>query len=149
MSDSVEFLFAISFLLLIVSNFIQYSRNTDLSKKLKDALDKGAETEKSKSEILGIEIGDRGVIANYELSYAGPPKVEFKVTYEVDIVEVALDKLKVRATNYTSTDKVALDPSNRNGIILFLKDKWIDKNKVTLIIDDAKRREDKINQILS
>ena len=60
-----------------------------------------------------------------------------------------MDKVKVKAIDYTSTDRFAKDPKNKSAIINFLQDKWVKKKDIELIIDDSMRRDRKLQQILS
>jgi hypothetical protein len=100
----------------------------------------------SQEELVSIDVGDKAIIPNYGLTYAD--KEDFKVTYEVEILEVALDKVKVKAIDFTSTDKIGRDPQKRMGIIEFINGKWVDKKSIELVIDDQMRREKKLKQIL-
>ena len=159
MNEAAILFTSLAIIMLTIMNFIQLGRNNDLRVQLNDANNKVKEKEqekekekKIKENIFVIESGDKGIIPNYGLSYPdekNPNKpINFHVTYEVTIVEVSIDKVKVRATGYTSTDKIALEPGNKQGIINFLKDKWVNKTSLELIVDDSKRRQDKINKIL-
>ncbi len=60
-----------------------------------------------------------------------------------------MDKVKVKAIDYTSTDRFAKDPKNKSAIINFLQNKWVNKKDIELIIDDSMRRDRKLQQILS
>lgn len=108
------------------------------------------EVEKTKQyqeELVSIEIGDKAIIPNYALTRIDT-KENFEVTYEVEIVEVSTKKVKVRAVNFTSTDKFARDPKNKHSIIQFLQDKWIDRKSIELLVDEQMRRDRKLKQIL-
>ena len=105
-------------------------------------------TLKDAEELVSIEPGDKAILPDYGLQYS-ETKESFHVTYEVEVVEVSLDKVKVKAINFTSEDKIAKDPKNKLGIINFLQDKWIDKDSMQLIIDDSMRRDRKLQKILS
>ena len=60
-----------------------------------------------------------------------------------------MDKVKVKAINFTSNDKFAKDSKNKSAIINFLQDKWVNKKDIELIIDDSMRRDRKLQQILN
>lgn len=130
------------------------SKNNKLNleiKGMKDKVDsKVRELEnkiKAQEDLVSIDPGDKAILPNYGLCYDG--KDDFSVTYEIEILEVAIDKVKVKAIDYTSTDKIARDPQRRQGIIDFLDGKWVRKNEIELVVDDQMRREKKLNQILS
>lgn len=159
MNETINIIFASSILLLILGNIYQYRRNNELVKELSDANIKAANTEKSKEDILGIEPGDKGILPNYELTWTETDadgkktKTSFSVTYEVEIVEVALNQLKLKAVDVTPIDSASIkllrDPACKADVISFMQNKWISRNSVQLVVDDVKRRNDKLNQILS
>lgn len=119
-----------------------YSDTVTSVKKEKEKLDK----------LVQIEPGDSAIIPNYGLQYTDDStgeevKTSFKVTYEVEIIEVSKDKVKVKATDFTSTDSIARDPKKKQGIIDFLQDKWLDKSSIELVMDAQKRRNIKLNEL--
>lgn len=119
-----------------------YSDTVTSVKKEKEKLDK----------LVQIEPGDNAIIPNYGLQYTDDSTGEdvitsFKVTYEVEITEVAKDKVKVKANDFTSTDSIARDPKKKQGIIDFLQDKWVDKSSIELVMDAQKRRNIKLNEL--
>jgi hypothetical protein len=71
------------------------------------------------------------------------------VTYEVEIIEVSENKIKVSAYDFTSTDSFARDPTNKQNIIGFFQNQWVPKKDVELLIDKTDIRDSKIEQILS
>jgi hypothetical protein len=125
-----------------------YSKNVGLQKEManmKLTIDK---VNQAQEELVSIDPGDRAILPDYGLSHT-ETKEDFHVTYEVEILEVSVDKVKVKAIDYTSTDKFAKDPKNKSAIINFLQDKWVKKKDIELIIDDSMRRDRKLQQILS
>jgi len=146
-------LIVLSFALLISLFFIGklYSDNTNLRKEITGMISKVDEKVSQLEELVSIEPGDKAIIPNYGLCYNGGTKEEqnFKVTYEIEILEVSTDKVKVKAIDFTSTDKVGRDPQNRQGIIDFMNKKWISRKDIELVVDDQMRRDRKINQILN
>jgi len=101
--------------------------------------------EKAKEE-SPIEPGDSAILPEYGLT-SKDANQSFTVNYEVDIVEVSEDRVKVRATGYTSHDSYAKDPSNRQSIIAFMQDHWVKKRDIEIVMDDKKKRSIKLNQI--
>lgn len=111
-------------------------------------------TKQEQEELVSIDVGDKAIIPNYGLTHTSKNaskrsnKEDFQVTYEVEIVEVSTKKVKVRAVNFTSTDKFARDPKNKHSIIQFLQDKWVDRKSIELLVDEQMRRDRKLKQIL-
>jgi hypothetical protein len=112
--------------------------------KLKSEVEK---SKQDKQELISIDPGDRAIIPNYGMIQTDT-KESFRVTYEVEIVEVSVDKVKVKAIDFTSNDKFARDPKHKSAIIDFMKDKWISKRDIELIVDDSMRRDAKLQEIL-
>jgi len=140
----------LSFSVLVSLIFIGklYSSNIGLQKEManmKLTIDK---VNQAQEELVSIDPGDRAILPDYGLQQVDT-KENFHVTYEVEITEVSMDKVKVKAIDYTSTDKFAKDPKNKSSIINFLQDKWVNKKDIELIIDDSMRRDRKLQQILN
>lgn len=124
-----------------------YSRNLALQKVISNMKNEVEKTKQEQEELVSIDVGDKAIIPNYGLTHTDT-KEDFQVTYEVEIVEVSTKKVKVRAVNFTSTDKFARDPKNKHSIIQFLQDKWVDRKSIELLVDEQMRRDRKLKQIL-
>ncbi len=105
-------------------------------------------TKQDQEDLVSIDVGDRAIIPNYGLTHT-ETKEDFHVTYEVEIVEVSTKKVKVRAVDFTSTDSFARNSKNKQSIIQFLQDKWVDRKSIELVVDEQMRRDKKLKQILS
>ena len=132
--------------LMISLSFIHklYSKIEKLEKKISNLKSKLKDSE----ELVSIEPGDKAIVPDYGLTNT-ETKENFHVTYEVEVLEVSVDKVKVNAVDYTSTDSYARDPQNKHSIINFLQNKWVDRGDIELIIDDSIRRDRKLHQILN
>ena len=124
-----------------------YSRNLALQKVVSNMKSEVEKTKKDQEELVSIDVGDKAIIPNYGLTHTDT-KEDFHVTYEVEVVEVSTKKVKVRAVSFTSNDKFARDPKNKQSIIHFLQDKWVDRKSIELLVDDQMRRDRKLKQIL-
>jgi hypothetical protein len=135
---------------LIILLYIFYSKNESLKKELSEIKDKNTEMEKFNDDLMLIEPGDRVIYPDYGLTYnekGSKNETNFKVTYELEVLEVSQNKVKVKALDFTSTDKVGKDPKNKQGIIEFMKDKWVNKNEIQLIVDDSIKRDIKLRKL--
>ena len=143
-------LIVLAFAVLISLIFIGklYSKNTNLQKELSNMKLEVEKAKKSQEELVSIDPGDRAILPDYGLKQVDKNE-SFHVTYEIEITEVSIDKVKVNAVDYTSNDKFARDPNNRSSIINFLQNKWISKKEIELIVDDQMRRDRKLQQILN
>jgi hypothetical protein len=143
---SITLFFCIIFLGVIVKKY------TDLLQKLNETVSNINKEKEKLDKLVEIEPGDSAIIPNYGLQYTDDSSgkevvTSFKVTYEVEILEVAKDKVKVTAKDFTSVDSIARDASKKQGILNFLKDKWVDKNTIELVMDAQKRRNIKLNEL--
>ena len=143
-------LVVLSFSVLVSLVFIGflYFKNVDLQKKMTDLKLEVKKTKKAQEDLVSIDPGDRALLPEYGLKTIDTNE-SFHVTYEIEITEVSIDKVKVNAVDYTSNDKFAKDPNNRSSIINFLQNKWISKKEIELIVDDQMRRDRKLQQILN
>jgi hypothetical protein len=143
-------LIVLTFAVLISLIFIGklYSKNTNLQKELSNMKLEVEKAKKSQEELVSIDPGDRAILPDYGLKQVDTNE-SFEVTYEVEIVEVSMDKVKVKAVGFTSNDRFAKDPKNKSSIINFLQDKWVKKKDIELIVDDSMRRDRKLQQILN
>lgn len=146
MEISIILVLSIALLFSLYNNYRLQKSNTRLlinNTKLKKDLENSLE---DTEEILSIDAGDRAILPNYGLVYKEQDK-HFKVTYEVEIVEVSKDRVKVRAVDYTSSDSVANEPGSKSGIIGFMQNKWVHKKEIELLIDESTRRDAKLRKL--
>ena len=90
--------------------------------------------------------GKKALLYKYGLTNGN--KDEFKVNYQVDILEVSKTKIKVTAYDFTSDDAIGKDPSMRTPIIDFMKEKWVDKKNSEIMLDEESIRDKKLGEIL-
>jgi hypothetical protein len=140
----------LSFAVLISLIFIGklYSKNVNLQKEMANMKLTVDKVNQAQEELISIDAGDKAILPNYGLQHT-ETKEDFYVTYEVEIVEVSTEKVKVKAIDFTSSDKFARDPKHKQAIIQFLQNKWVNKKEIELIIDDSMRRDRKLQQILN
>jgi hypothetical protein len=143
---------SITLFLSIIFLGILFSKYTKLLTNYSDTVSRVKKEKEKLDNLIQIEPGDNAIIPNYGLQYTDDSTGEevvtsFKITYEVEILEVAKDKLKVKATDFTSIDSIARDPQKKQGILNFLQDKWVDKSSVELVMDAQKRRNIKLNEL--
>jgi hypothetical protein len=138
----------------LVISVITISNLLDRNNALQMAVDsakKEVEYTKKEQNIFDIMPGDTGIIKNYGIVNTNPNrdpvKIEYKVTYEVTILEVSKDSVKVTATDFSSFDPFARDSANRKGIMDFMKEKWIEKRKVEIVVDQKKIRDRKLSEL--
>lgn len=143
-------LVVLSFSVLVSLVFIGflYFKNVDLQKKMTGLKLEVKKTKKAQEDLVSIDTGDRALLPEYGLTTIDTNE-NFHVTYEIEITEVSMDKVKVKAIDFTSNDKFAKDPKNKSSIINFLQNKWVSKKEIELIVDDQMRRDRKLQQILN
>ena len=147
MTNIILLVLAVITLLSIVFAIILFTKVLDLNEKLNNAKRDLVKIKEDAKELVEIEEGDNAIILDYGLMTKGDNPVSFKVTYEVEVLEVSIDSVKVKAIDYKSHDSYAKDPVNRPSIINFLKDTWLKKHEVEMVMDDKKRRSLKLKQL--
>lgn len=134
-------------LISIIFSMVLFTKVIELNKELDNTKRDLTKIKEDAQELVEIEEGDNAIITNYGLSTKGDKPVSFTVTYEVEILEVSVDSVKVKAIDYKSHDSYAKDPANRPSIINFLQDTWLKKHEVEMVMDDKKRRSLKLKQL--
>jgi hypothetical protein len=124
------------------------SKEKDKIKKEKDKADA------FKKDLIAIEPGHKVIYPDYGLTWTDTDKdgnkmkpESFTVTYELEVLEVTETRIKVKAVDFTSMDQIGRDASKKSGIIQFMKDKWVGKHQVQLIVDDSVKRDLKLKQL--
>lgn len=143
----VILILSLSIFLSLIFIGVLFNKNSNLQKdilEMKLALEKAT---KEQEELVSIDVGDKAIIPNYGLTYKDEDS--FHVTYEVEVLEVSEDKVKVRSIDYTTTDKIARDSKLKPSILAFIDGKWIEKRTIELIVDEQMRRDRKIKQIFN
>lgn len=137
---------SISLLVLSALSSKLYSTNALLKQRLSD-LEKSVDKVKKESEqIFSIDTGDKAIIPNFGLKFISTGE-SFQVTYEVEILEVSEEKVKVKPLSFTGNGTIANDPKNKNDILGFMKDKWVPKKDIELIVDDQMKRDKKLQEL--
>ena len=147
MTNIIMLVLASLTLISIVFAMILFTKVIELNKELDNTKRDLTKIKEDAQELVEIEEGDNAIITNYGLSTKGDNPVSFTVTYEVEILEVSVDSVKVKAIDYKSHDSYAKDPANRPSIINFLQDTWLKKHEVEMVMDDKKRRSLKLKQL--
>lgn len=147
MTNIIMLVLASLALISIIFSIVLFTKVIELNKELDNTKRDLTKVKEDAQELVEIEEGDNAIIPNYGLSTKGDKPVSFTVTYEVEILEVAVDSVKVKAIDYKSQDSYAKDPANRSSIINFLQDTWLKKHEVEMVMDDKKRRSLKLKQL--
>lgn len=155
------FVLSICLLGSLIGNVTLYSKceeireEKDKVSKEKDKIKKEKEkADAFKKDLIAIEPGHKVIYPDYGLTWTDTDKdgnklkpEAFKVTYELEVLEVTETRIKVKAVDFTSMDPIGRDASKKSGIISFMKDKWVEKHQVQLIVDDSVKRDLKLKQL--
>lgn len=140
----------LSTLLFFLSLFSMEVRNRKIKvekdyKEIKEKYDKVTSIEES---YYSFYPGKKALIYGYGLVQKATD-TNFKVNYEVEILDVSTNKVKVKAFDFTSDDDIGNEPSLKNSIINFIENKWVDKKYVEPLLDEESIRDKKLNEILN
>ena len=64
-----------------------------------------------------------------------------------NLILLFIKYFKVNAIDFQSHDKFANDPANKQAILSFLKNQWVDKKDLQIIIDESHKRHLKLEQL--
>jgi hypothetical protein len=137
-------------LISIVFSMILFTKVIELNKELDNAKLDLTKTIADSQELIEIEPGDNAIVPGYGLSTKGSDdekSISFTVTYEVEILEVSVDSVKVKAIDYRSHDSYAKDPANKQAILNFMTGSWLKRHEVEILMDEKKKRSIKLNQL--
>ena len=147
MTNIIMLVLASLTLISIVFAMILFTKVIELNKELDKAKLDLNKTKEDAQELVEIEVGDNAIVPNYGLSTKGDKPVTFEVTYEVEILEVSVDSVKVKAVDYRSHDGYANDPTNKQAILNFINGSWLKRHNVEILMDERKKRSIKLNQL--
>ena len=74
-------------------------------------------------------------------------KTNISVDYEVEVVDISENQIKVRAIDFKGNDSLSRDPKMRQGILSFLQDSWVDKSSAELVLDESHNRQIKLEEL--
>ena len=150
MTNIIMLVLASLTLISIVFAMILFTKVIELNKELDNAKQDLSKTKEDAQELVEIEPGDNAIVPGYGLSTKGSDdekSISFTVTYEVEILEVSVDSVKVKAIDYKSHDSYAKDPANKQAILNFMTGSWLKRHEVEILMDERKKRSIKLNQL--
>jgi len=150
MTNIIMLVLASLTLISIVFAMILFTKVIELNKELDKAKLDLNKTKEDAQELVEIEPGDNAIVPGYGLSTKGSDDekpIPFTVTYEVEILEVSVDSVKVKAIDYRSHDSYAKDPANKQAILNFMTGSWLKRHEVEILMDEKKKRSIKLNQL--
>ena len=132
--------------LLLVAQFID---NLILRQKIYKTNKDLLTAKKSEEKVYAISVGDK-VTFNYDLTIKST-KEDFSVIYEADVVEISDKSIKVIAYDFqmVSGHLPTIYNNNKSHFILFMKEKWVDRESINKIRSKNDERDHKIDQVLN
>lgn len=155
----MEFILGGCLLLAIITNLMQLVYNNRLITKnneLKSNVSKlesninTLKSKKSEADKIALETELANLIgcrATLPQSLVYGDKDNFSVIYEVEILDISKDKAKIKVLDFSSTDKIGNDSTKKSGIIQFMDNKWVNRSDLSIIIDTATIRNNKLKQL--
>lgn len=84
----------------------------------------------SKKNLVKFYIGAKALINDYGMTHTNSLnnniKTNTSVDYEVEVVDISENQIKVRAIDFKGNDSFSRDPKMRQAILRFLQDTWVD-----------------------
>ena len=143
--QNILLLLSITPLVLLAVIFVLFLDRKNLKSQIKELKEKITSENKS----VDFYIGAKALLNNYGLTHTSNTgdKKDFHVDYEIEIVDISENSIKVRAIDFKGYDSLTRDPSMRGGILGFLQDRWVPKESAEIILDDSHNRHVKLEEL--
>lgn len=139
----------ISIILILLTNSKLRKDFSQLDSKYKKVKIKNESLEQNDSIIPGDKAH---FTASLTFTDSAEIKHSFKVIYEVDILEVSHDKVKISPYGVKPEGRLptelAASPTHNKNLIDFQKDKWVNKNEISTIMSVEEIRDRRINKLI-
>jgi len=116
---------------------------------IKEQVESQKNFNKQIEEINGVKkvsIGDRAI---YATSLVHPDAGSYTATYEIEIIECSADRVRCLPISVHTTTSKSSTTDMVDANMRYLKDRWVLKKDIDLIISDSMQRTIKLNQILN
>ena len=137
----------LALLVVIVFLFIDMKR---MKLQISELNEKVKSEKNSKKNLVKFYIGAKALLNDYGLTHTSTlndKKTNISIDYEVEIVDVSENQIKVRAIDFKGNDSFSRDPKMRQAILGFLQDTWIDKSFAELVLDESHNRQIKLEEL--
>ena len=137
----------LALLVVIVFLFVDMKR---MKLQISELNEKVKSEKNSKKNLVKFYIGAKALLNDYGLTHTSTlndKKTNISIDYEVEIVDVSENQIKVRAIDFKGNDSFSRDPKMRQAILGFLQDTWIDKSFAELVLDESHNRQIKLEEL--
>jgi hypothetical protein len=135
--------------LLVVIVFLFIDRKK-MKLQISELNEKVKSEKNSKKNLVKFYIGAKALLNDYGLTHTSSLnnlKTNTCVDYEVEIVDISENQIKVRAIDFKGNDSLSRDPKMRKAILSFLQDTWVDKSAAELVLDESHNRQIKLEEL--
>ncbi|CAG7581167.1 MAG: hypothetical protein SLAVMIC_00707 [uncultured marine phage] len=132
--------------LFIILFIREHIKRKKLKDSYKDIKKKHSISNKRNIELSTMFLSERALCT---LNLTHGKTHQFKITYEVEIVEMTKKSAKVNVINYQTDDTKMGDPKYKKILVDYLDGDWVDLDKMEYVIDsDAIKRDIRLSQLL-
>jgi hypothetical protein len=135
--------------LLVVIVFLFIDRKK-MKLQISELNEKVKSEKNSKKNLVKFYIGAKALLNDYGLTHTSTlndKKTNISVDYEVEVVDISENQIKVRAIDFKGNDSFSRDPKMRQDILRFLQDTWVDKSAAELVLDESHNRQIKLEEL--
>jgi len=103
----------------------------------------------SKLNLTKFYIGAKAILKKYQMVYSpgNSIKKEFSVDFEVEVIDVSENQIKVKVIDFRGNDAFSRDIKNKPGIIAYLNNRWLDKDLAEIVLDNSHNRNLKLEEL--
>lgn len=148
--QNIILLLSLTPLALLVVIFLLFVDMKRMKLQISELNEKLKSEKNSKKNLVKFYIGAKALLNDYGLTHTSTlndKKTNISIDYEVEIVDVSENQIKVRAIDFKGNDSFSRDPKMRQAILGFLQDTWIDKSFAELVLDESHNRQIKLEEL--
>lgn len=149
--QNILFILSITPLALLAVIFFLFIDRKRMKLQISELTEKVKSEKNSKKNLVKFYIGAKALINDYGMTHTNSLinniKTNFRVDYEVEVVDISETQIKVRAISFKGNDSFSRDPRMRQAILGFLQDTWVDKSTAELVLDESHNRQIKLEEL--
>ena len=148
--QNIILLLSLTPLALLAVIFFLFIDRKKMKLQISELNEKVKSEKNSKKNLVKFYIGAKALLNDYGLTHTSTlndKKTNISIDYEVEIVDVSENQIKVRAIDFKGNDSFSRDPKMRQAILGFLQDTWIDKSFAELVLDESHNRQIKLEEL--
>jgi hypothetical protein len=103
----------------------------------------------SKLNLTKFYIGAKAILKKYPMVHSPGNSIqkEFSVDFEVEVIDVSENQIKVNVIDFRGNDAFSRDIKIKPAIIAYLNNRWVDKDLAEIVLDNSHNRNLKLEEL--